>query len=69
MLVMTRRVNEGVVVGDHGAQVEVVVVGVDGARVQLGFRDRQDGQVRVVRTELVQAALDAADAAAAEVAR
>ena len=48
MLVLTRRLGEGFLVGHD---IEVVVLGVDGSHVRVGIRAPRD--IRVLRKELV----------------
>ena len=48
MLVLTRRVDEAVRIGDN---VDVIVVAINGQQVRLGFRAPRD--VRIARHELL----------------
>lgn len=50
MLVLSRRKDEGLTIGDD---VEIVVVRVSGGTVQIGIR--APGTLKILRTELVQA--------------
>ncbi|MEA2639292.1 MAG: carbon storage regulator [Chloroflexota bacterium] len=49
MLILSRRVGEGIIVGHD---VELVVLGVDGAHVRIGVRAPQN--VRILRKELLE---------------
>lgn len=49
MLVITRKVNEGIVIGDN---IELIIVDVSGDKVKIGINAPRD--IRVVRNELLQ---------------
>ncbi|MGI5935635.1 MAG: carbon storage regulator CsrA [Oscillospiraceae bacterium] len=48
MLVLTRKSNEGILVGDD---IKVIVIGIEGDRVKLGIEAPQN--IRVIREELI----------------
>lgn len=49
MLILTRRIDESLLIGDH---IEVVVLEVWGSQVRLGVRAPDD--VKILRDELVE---------------
>ncbi|HHU22238.1 MAG TPA: carbon storage regulator CsrA [Clostridiales bacterium] len=48
MLVLTRKTNEGILVGD---EIKVTVISIEGDRVRLGIEAPQN--IRVIREELI----------------
>ncbi len=49
MLVITRKINEGIVIGDN---IELMIVDITGDKVKLGINAPRE--IRVVRNELLQ---------------
>tara|TARA_R110000868_G_scaffold45841_6_gene151821 strand:- start:1264 stop:1449 length:186 start_codon:yes stop_codon:yes gene_type:complete len=50
MLVLSRKLNEAIIIGEGANKVSVTVVGVVGDRVKLGFV--AEGHVKILREEI-----------------
>ena len=61
MLVITRKTNEGIKIGDN---IEIIIVDVSGEKVKLGINAPKE--IRVVRNELIQTEQANIDAAASK---